>query len=168
MAASAAQAAGSLVQGFAANRQAKYEASGARQNAQLEREAAQQSEKTGYQERRKLWREVGSVKGQQIASMAANGIDVDFGTAGRIQEDTQLLANEDAQNLYENINQRTRGYLINSSNNKTQSKALKAQGKSALIGSMFQAGGSLLSGFQQFSALRPKVEQPRFGTSSAT
>jgi hypothetical protein len=155
-------AAGSVVQGMSANSQGKYEAGVAKQNAVLEREAAAQSIRQGQTERRDYWRKVGSVKGQQIAAMAANGIDVDYGTAGRVQDDTQMLANEDAANLYENIHNRTRGFIINASNYKMAAKAVKQQGKAALVGSLFQGAGSLLSSFSQASAMKAKM-----GTSSA-
>jgi hypothetical protein len=134
--------------------QSNYEAGVARQNARLSVEAARESEKTGLVERRKFWRDVGNVKGQQIAAMAANGIDVGYGTAARIQDDTQMLANEDAEALYGNIHQRTRGYLINAANYASEAKAAKARGKAALVGSVFQAGSELAGGFQKAAALR--------------
>jgi hypothetical protein len=155
-------AAGSVVQGMSANAQGKYEAGIAKQNAALERESAIQSIKQGQNERRDYWRKVGSVKGQQVASMAANGIDVGYGTADRVQSDTQMLADEDAANLYENIHQRTRGHVINAANYKAEAKAAKQRGKAALVGSVFQAGSSLMSGLTQASQMKAKM-----GTSSA-
>lgn len=150
-------AAGTLMQGYQANQQAKFEAGVAKQNAAMEREAAAESIRAGQGERRDFWRKVGNVKGQQIASMAANGIDVGYGTAARVQEDTQMLANEDAANLYRNQNERTKGFIINAWNDKMQARAAKAQGQSALIGSVFGAASSILGGFQQRSALKAKM-----------
>lgn len=154
-------AAGQLVQGYSALQQGKYESGIARQNAKLSRESAAESLRTGEKERRDFWRKVGSVKGQQIASMAANGIDVGYGTAERIQEDTQALANEDASTLYENIHYRTRGYIIEAANYKAESKAAKQRGRAAFVGSLFSAGSSVMSGFQQAGAMKAKM-----GTSS--
>ena len=162
IASSAVSAAGQLYGGMQQNAQAKYESKIARQNAALSRESAEQSLKQGQSEKRKFWREVGQIKGQQIASMAANGIDVDFGAGARLQDDTQMLANEDASNLYENISNRTKGYVIEAANYRTQSKAVKRQGKAALIGSVFGAAGSILGGVQQAAGMRAK-----FGTSYA-
>lgn len=157
VAAGVMSAAGTLVQGMSAQQQGNYESAVAKQNARLEIEAARESEKTGYQERRKFWREVGQTKGQQIASMAANGIDVDYGTAGRIQDDTRLLSNEDAENLYGNIRQRTRGHLINAGNFQQEAKAAKRRGRAAMTASVFGAAGSLLGGISQMQGMKAKL-----------
>ena len=158
IASSVASAAGSVMGGMQANAQGKYESNIAKRNAALEVEAAHESVLAGQDERRNFWRKVAQTKGQQVAAMAANGIEVDTGTAARIQEDTQNLANEDAMNLYKNQDQRRRGYLINASNYVAEAKARRQQGKAAFVGSVFGAASSLLGGFQQAAALRPKVE----------
>jgi hypothetical protein len=164
----ATQAAGALVGGYSALQQGKYESRIAKQNAAIEREGASDSLKQGEWERRKYWRDVGRTKGQNIAAMAANGIDVDFGAGERLQGDTQDLANEDAGNLYGNINQRTSGFIINAANYSAEAKAAKARGKSAFVGSLFEAGGSLLSGFQQSKGLKAKMgSSPKTGSSYA-
>lgn len=165
IAAGVIQGAGSLYSGMAANAQGKYESELAERNAAMEVEAAHESVLAGRDERTAFWRKVSQVKGQQIAAMAANGIDVGYGTADLIQQDTQMLANEDAKNLYRNIDERTRGHHINAMNFVSESKAARQRGKAALVGSVFSAASSVLGGAQQASALRPKVENPSFGTS---
>jgi hypothetical protein len=162
IASSAMSAGGSLYGGLQANAQGKYESNVAKRNAAMEVEAAHESVEIGKGERRDYWRKVGNVKGEQIAAMAANGIDVGYGTAARLQEDTQSLANEDAENLYRNIGERTRGHHITATNYVMEAKAARQKGKAALVGSVISAGGSLLSGFQQAGAMKAKL-----GTSSA-
>lgn len=157
VAAAGMAAAGSLVGGYSALQQGNYEAGVAKQNAALSREAAAESIRTGQTEKRDFWRKIGAVKGQNIAAMAANGIDVGYGTAARIQDDTQMQANEDAATLYKNQNERTRGFIIDSANYKASAKSAKQQGISALVGSVFDAGGSLLGGFQQQAAMKAKL-----------
>jgi hypothetical protein len=157
MASSAMSAAGQMMGGMQANAQGKYEANVAKRNAAMEVEAAHESVEIGKGERRDYWRKVGQVKGQQIAAMAANGIDVGYGTAARVQEDTQMLADEDASNLYRNISERTRGHHITATNYVMEAKAQRQKGKAKLVGSIFGAASSLLGGAQQMSALRPKV-----------
>lgn len=158
IAAAAMSAASSLAGGYSQLQQSKYEAGVDKQNAQLAREAAAESIRTGEKERRDFFRKVGSVKGQQSASMAANGIDVGYGTAEHIREDTQNLANEDASTLYGNIHNRTRGYIIEASNHTMAAKAAKARGRAAMIGSVFEAGTSLLSGFEKSGAIKAKAK----------
>jgi hypothetical protein len=156
-AAAVASAAGQVMQGMQARAQGNYEAQVDKMNAGLEVEAAHQSVIAGQSERRDFWRKVAQVKGQNIAAMAANGIDVGFGSAERLQEDTQLLANDDATNLYRNIEERTRGHLIDASNYKSQAVAAKAKGKAALTSSYFGAASSLLGGLSQAAGLKAKM-----------
>lgn len=167
IAAGAIQGAGALYGGMQANAQGKYESEVAKRNAALEVEAARESVLTGQDERRKFWREIGQVKGQQTASMAANNIDLGYGTAARVQDDTQMLANEDAKNLYRNIEERTRAHQINATNFVSEAKAARQRGKAALVGSVFSAASSLLGGMSQATALRAKIANPSFGTSYA-
>jgi len=150
-------AAGSLAKGIGGMQQGGYEAGIARMNAQMERAAAQDSINTGALERRDMWRKVGIAKGQQAASMGANMVDLGFGTPARIQGDTQMLANEDATNLYKGIEERTKGRIINASNFTQEARAAKQRGKSALIGSVFDAGSSLLGGFGQQAGIAAKL-----------
>lgn len=145
-----------------ANAQGKYESRMAKRNAAMEVEAAHESFEAGKDERRDFWRKVGATKGQQIASMAANGIDLGFGTAELVQRDTEELSREDARQLYRNIEQRTRGHHINASNFVAEAKAAKARGKAALTSSIIGAAGTVLGGVTQAAGLKAKM-----GTSSA-
>lgn len=155
-------AAGSVYGGMQANAQGKYESEMAKRNSALEVEGYQQDRLAAQDQRRDFWRKVGAAKGQQVASMAANGIDVGYGTAANIQEDTQNLANEDAQNLYKNQQQQQRGRLINAQNYTAEAKAARQRGKAAMIGSFFEAGSSLMSGASSAMGMKAKM-----GTSTA-
>lgn len=157
IAAGAMQAVGTLAGGMQAQAQGRYESQLAKRNAQMEVEAARESIEIGRGERRDLWRRVSQAKGQNIAAMAANGIEVDYGAAARIQDDTQMLAEADAENLYRNIEDRTKGRLISASNFVEAAKASRAQGKSALVGSVFGAATSLMGGFQQAAGIKAKM-----------
>jgi hypothetical protein len=152
-AAGAAMAAGQLFQGFSALQQGNYEGAMARRNAAMEVEAARDSIDRGRDEARDLYRDVGRVKGEQRAAMAANGIDLGFGTAVHVQEDTTRLAREDADNLYRNVHERTRGRLINAQNFRAEASAARHRGRSAMVGSVFSAAGSVAGGFQQQAAI---------------
>src|SRR5690348_8947461 len=99
VAASVVQAGGQLYSGMAAKAQAKHDAQIAQQNASLEIEAAHSSVLQGQDESRDFWRDVSNVKGQQVAAMAANGIDVSYGSGARTQDDTAMVATEKNQTL---------------------------------------------------------------------
>lgn len=157
IAGAATSAAGSIMGGMQANAQGKYESKLAKRNSEMEVESYHDERGIAQDESRDFWRKVGATKGQQVASMAANGIDVGYGTAARIQDDTQMLANEDAKNLYRNQQQRQRGHLINASNFTSEAKAARQRGKAAKTASYFQAGSSLLSGASQAFGLSAKA-----------
>lgn len=150
-------AVGSLVSGVQGMMAANYEGELARRNAALETERARDSIERGKFERRAFWREIGQVKGQQTASMAANNIDLGFGSAVRTQQDTASLAQEDAASLYGNINERTRGFDINASNFRSEARAARMRGRAAATTAVFNAGTSLMGGFQQQRALRARL-----------
>jgi hypothetical protein len=141
------------MQGQQARAQANYNASVAKENARQEVDAYQTERGQEVQERQNFWRQVGQVKGQQAASMAANGIDLGFGSAARLQSDTTKLAYEDAQNLYRNEEQKRKGYLINASNYTSEAIANKMQGNAAVTNSYFGAIGSILGGASQAASL---------------
>ena len=155
--AGATMAAGQLVSGVQGMMAANYEGEVARRNAALEVERARDSIDRGRLEARALYRDIGQTKGQQVAAMAANGIDVGFGSAARTQDDTDALAAEDVGNLYSNIEQRTRGFDINASNFVAESRAARQRGRAALVNSVFQAGSSLMGGFQQQAGMRARL-----------
>lgn len=144
--------------GMQANAQGKYESQMAQRNSEMEVEGYREERGIAQDEQRSFWRKVGATKGQQVASMAANGIDVGYGTAARIQDDTQMLANEDAKNMYRNQQQRQRGHLINASNYTGEARAARQRGKSALTQSFFSAGSSLLGGATQAFGLSAKAK----------
>lgn len=150
-------AAGTLVGGVQSLMQGNYQAKVAQQNASMEYEAARESEEQGRRDATSFYRQLGQTKGDQIAAMAANGIDVGMGSGLRIQQDTAMLGEEDAGNLYHNIYERTRGNLINATNFISQARAAKEQGRQALVSSAFQAGSSLVSSFGQQKLLKAKM-----------
>lgn len=157
MASSAVSAAGTMIGGMQANAQARYEAGVADRNAGLATEQARSSIEQGRYEARDFFRRVAQTKGQQIASMAANGIDVGYGSAQRLQEDTQMLADEDARNLYHGQAERTRGFDIDAWNHRTSAAAARSRGRSALVSSAFGAGTTLMNGFVQMRGLRDRL-----------
>jgi hypothetical protein len=145
------------MQGMQGMMASSYEANIAKRNAAMEVDRARDSIDRGRDEARDFYRTVGQVKGQQTAAMAANGLDVGYGTALTVQQDTAAGADEDATNLYRNVNERTRGFEINASNYRAEAAAARQKGKAAMVSSVFQAGSSLMSGFSQQSAMQARL-----------
>jgi hypothetical protein len=157
---------GQVVGGITAMQQANFEASVAQQNAAIERENIQMEQERTSREALLQSRRVGQLVGEQRATAAANGVSTDFGTAASLIDDTQMLGREDLSNIYKQGNENVKGMDRNVANFVGESRAAKARGKGALVGSLFQAGGTMLSGASQFRSL--KGGAPAFGSGSTT
>lgn len=154
IASTAVSAAGQVQGGLQARAQGRYEAKVADMNRGLSVDAYQQERTSDVQNRTDFWRKVSAMKGQQIASMAANGLDVNYGAAERVQSDTSMLAQEDANRLSQQDTERAKGHLIEASNYKAQGVAALQRGKDAFTSSLFGAGSTVLGGLTQASLLR--------------
>lgn len=152
----AVTAGGAIYSGVQANKQGKYEAAVAKQNAGLANEQARDAQERGQLEAQRHWRKVAQLKGQQQASMAANGIDTSFGSAASVASDTAMLGAEDATQIYKGAFQEGRGYEISASNFRSQGQAARMKGKAALVSGYIGAASSALGGAQQYGDLKRK------------
>lgn len=147
-------AGGALYAGKAAQQQGAYEAKIADRNAHLADQQAQDANERGFKEARDYQRKVAQIKGQQQAAQAANGIDTDFGSALQTQEDTAMIAAEDARTIYGNTENEVKGFEINAFNYQAQGRAAKAKGNAAMTAGIFGAASSLLGGATQFGKIK--------------
>lgn len=144
----------SAYQGYTQN---KYQQKVANRNAALETEAARDSIDRSKIEAQQHWRKVSQIKGQQQVALAANGLDASFGSAAQLAEDTAMFANEDADALYKNQAQRTRGFEINASNFRGEASAKGQAAVGSLVKGVFDIGSTALSGATQYSKLKKKM-----------
>ncbi len=157
--AAAVMAVGSTATGaLAANAQARFQAKIAERNASMEREAGQQEIENTRSEAQAQYRQMGQIAGAQRARAAAAGVGVDFGTAGAVQDDTQLLGREDINRIYLQGAQNLRGRDIQASNYEGQAAASRQAGTMELVKGGFDIGSSLLSSARQYKNLRPGTE----------
>jgi len=132
IAAAAVSAAGSLVSGVSQYSQGKSEAAYASTNARL---AAQQAQSQAQVIREKARR----LSGQNHAAIGASGVDISGSFLDAIA-DSDIDAELDAQTALWNGK-------IDAMNQRARAKASKAAGRSALVGGIFGAGTSAVSGF---------------------
>lgn len=154
IAATAVSAVGSGVGALQAASMSRYQAQIADRNARLEAEAAHEESKNTAEAARLQYRKIGQAQGAQIAAQAANGLDVDFGSARQSQQDLEMLGAEDVDRIYRQGYQKVRGFDINGANARAQAAASRADAKGALIGGAFDVGSSILSGVTQYSKLK--------------
>lgn len=156
----AAAAVSTIGAGFGAlqaNAQNRYQAKIADRNADLANEAARQEQQNTRDAAMQQYRRTAALKGQQRAAMAANGVDVNFGSALDLTADTDMLANEDVRRIYDQGDQRSRGFEIEASNYTSEAGARRQAATGNLIGGVFDMGSTALGGAQQYAKLKAKM-----------
>jgi len=156
----AAAAVSTIGAGFGAlqaNAQNKYQAKVADRNADLANEAARQEQQNTRDAAMQQYRRTAALKGQQRAAMAANGVDVNFGSALDLTADTDMLANEDVRRIYDQGYQRSRGFEVEASNYSSQASASRQAATGSLIGGVFDVGSTALGGATQYAKLKAKM-----------
>lgn len=148
---------GTVYSGVQAQAQGRYQQRVAEQNAKLSAEAANQETENTQQAALQHYRKVSALKGQQRVQMAAGGLDVNFGNAGDLTADTDLLAREDARRIYDQGAQNVKGRDIEGVNFRAEGKAAKQRGNGAFVGSLFSAASTALGGAQQYGQLKAKM-----------
>lgn len=133
--------------------QANAAAALADRNAKVASEQAHDSILNTNLEAQRRSRQTGQVMGQQQAAMAANGVDINFGTALDLQRDTQMIGAEDLNQIYKGGNERTKGYDIQGANYKSEAAAQRAKASGALIQGAFGAVSTALGGASQIKKM---------------
>lgn len=154
IAATAVGTLGSVVSGVNQANSYRYQAKMQDRNAALDRNAAQDALARGRVEEERQGRRTQQLVGQQRAAMAANGIEVDFGSAASLQDDTRMIGFEDAQTIRENAARESKGYEIRAWNSRAGASANRSNASGALWATAFDAGSKLLAGAQSYRKMQ--------------
>ena len=100
IAATAVTAAGQVASGIGQAQQARYAAAMSERNAKLDADQAKRAEENTALEAQRRYRQSAQMLGAQQAAMAANGVDINFGSALDLQRDSRMLAAEDVGQIY--------------------------------------------------------------------
>ena len=158
LAATAVTMAGQGMSALQQSAQAKYQAKIADRNAALENEAAGRVFEDTRTEALAHYRYVAALKGRQRVTAAGNGISVEFGSAADVVDDTEMLAREDANRIYEEGFQRSRGFEINVSNYRASANSSRKAAGNAIVNGVFNMAGTALGGASQYSKMNaPKA-----------
>lgn len=172
VAATAVSAIGTGASSIAAAQQARYQAEVADRNARIENDAARDSLERGRIEDKKLQERTAQLMGEQNAALAANGIDIAFGSAANVRGDAAVIGQQDAATLRENSMRETRGFEINAANYRASAQASRQAASGALINGAFQIGSTILGGAMQYDKLNaarnPKIAGKAAGSGSKT
>jgi len=137
---------GTAVSGYMQHQQNSYQSKVAKANATLESQRAADALDRGTEDQDRLGRRYRAIRGQQTAAMAANGIDVDFGSAGDTLRDTTDFYREDAATTARNTANEVRGIDISAANYGAQASAASMAATGALVGAGFDMGSTILGG----------------------
>jgi hypothetical protein len=166
LAAAAVTMAGQLTQGVGAARQAGYESQLARQNAQIRADQAKDAITRGDEQLKIQQNKASQERGQMVASMASNGIDVSFGSASDVLADQKEFAAEDAKAIVDNYQRERQGYLVDAMNYTAQARAAKAQKRSAIVGTALSMAGTALSSAAQVGKINAAQSAGKSGWSA--
>lgn len=143
-------------QSVAMGEQAKQEELIAENNARMAKIRVEETLKQGEVDAAAFRGKMARFKGSQKAALAASGVDVNFGSAQRIQEETEMLAAVDEQRIKNNAALQAWGFQTESVNASLQSKykaqALRNQGQTVLIGGAVSAGAIAYGGMGKMKA----------------
>lgn len=149
----ATQIGSSIMQASAIRSQASWEAGQLERNAKLQEFQAKEAERIGEKEAQQKAMQIKKLMGRQRAVAAAQGIDIDSGSALDIQQDTAGLGALDIVTIRNNAWKQAWGYRVNASNLTSQSRMTRVAGKynarSTLLTGGLQAAESILSGMAE-------------------
>ena len=154
IAATAVTAAGQIQSGMYASQVARNQAAVALTNKGMARENAIDSIARGQDDQRQLGRRVAERVGQQEARIGANNVDLSFGSAARVVDDTLSIGREDSEALAENTRRQVRAMQTDIWGYESQRRAAKAEGKQAIVGAAFGAASTVLGGATQYAKFK--------------
>lgn len=133
-------------QGNAAAASANYNAQVAEMNAKIADENARDALERGKLEEQQKRQEVAAIVGRQKAAMAANGVDLGFGSPLDTLVDTAMLGEIDALTIRSNAAREAYAYNVDGVNGRADAALSRANAKSAKKGGYLSAFGTVLGG----------------------
>lgn len=121
------------------------------QNAQFANQAADDAVARGEFESDQQRLQTRAAIGSQRAGFAANGVDVNSGSAAEIQDDTAALGELDALTIRNNAAREAWGYRTQAQQNVLAASTARSSAKSGMFGSLLTAGAQ---GAQAYGAMK--------------
>ncbi|MFJ1336758.1 hypothetical protein ACIKP7_01300 [Pseudomonas caricapapayae] len=121
------------------------------QNAQFANQAADDAVARGEFESDQQRLQTRAAIGSQRAGFAANGVDVNSGSAAEIQDDTAALGELDALTIRNNAAREAWGYRTQAQQNVLAANTAKGSAKAGMFGSLLTAGAQ---GAQAYGAMK--------------
>lgn len=139
-----ASVAGTAVSAGSMYQQSKVAEATAKNNATMAEYAAQDAQRRGEEEAAAIQRKGASLKSAQRVNLASKGLDLTYGTAADLQDQTDFFTQSDVATT--RTNAAREAWSI-----RARGQQSLAQGKADALNSMYGAAGSLLGGAGQVS-----------------
>lgn len=139
-------AAGQIQQGQATAKANRYNAQIQEMNATLAERRAKDTIERGKVEEQRKRQEVARIKGAQTAAMAANGVDVGFGSPLDTLVDTAVMGELDALTIRTNSYREAYDHRVDAVNKRAGASLSRMNAKSAETGGWLSAAGTVLGG----------------------
>lgn len=140
-----------LLGGIGGQQQYNYRAQVANNNAAIERNNADATRAAGVVEESNSKLRTGMTMAAQKAAQAANGVDVNVGSAAQVRQSTANVGAIDAAMIHYNAARAAFGQQALAANYDAQAKLDRKAGTGALTEGLFKAGSSVLSGASSLS-----------------
>ena len=140
-----ASAAGSIYSGVAASESANYQSEVANVNAQIAQQNADYAIKAGQAKVAQQGQKAADQEAQVTAALAANGVDVNTGSALNVRQGTRETGLLDTQTALNNAELQAYGYQTQKTGFQAQGALEQTQSESAIPGAAIGATGSLLN-----------------------
>lgn len=145
---------GTAVSGLQQASQMRYRGRVAEQNARLASDQARDAQERGRLDDRDTQWKTAQLMGQQRAAMAANGLDLGFGSALQVQADSAMFGQEDVRRVRENTTREMGGFDINATNFRADAIANRAAAKGQVIKTAFDTVGTALNGVSRYQNVK--------------
>lgn len=139
-------AAGQMQQAQATASANRYQAKVAEMNATLADRRAKDAIERGANEEQRKRQQVAQLSGQQRAAMAANGVDLNFGSPLNTLVDTAVLGELDALTIRTNANRQAYDFKVDAVNKRASAEMSRLSADSAETGGWLNAAGTILGG----------------------
>lgn len=119
----------------------------ARFNQRVSEFQADQAEQRGEEQERRHRTSVRGLIGAQRAALAAQGVDVDEGSAADVQRSSQRMAELDVATIRNNAALEAWGYQVQAADAHMQGRAAMTRGIGSAAGTLLGGGADVVSGY---------------------
>jgi hypothetical protein len=158
---------GAYTQSQAAKAQAGYQEKVAEMNARQATESADDAKQRGRSDAADIRRRTKSTVGAQRAALAAQGIDVDSGSAIELQDETEIIGEIDMTRATVNAMREAFGYNTQAIDYRSRSQfnslAARNVARNTMITGFVGGGSQIASGYGDYTSRRMKVPKSSGG-----